>query len=180
LSLSLRARWSIASWRGIDPDYGRYLENAASGILASAIGQIVDKYVRVRKDRKKQILNDISELAVSELQDFFRNAEEYRRNNFVDPIIRMASLLPKQELAHLAESLVNLTSLKRRVSLDDESVGGPIDVAVISKGDGLIWIKRKHYFDQVLNQTFMANYFRNHVAEEGETGRERVTKRKHQ
>jgi len=28
-----------------------------------------------------------------------------------------------------------------------ETVAGPIDVAIISKGDGLIWIKRKHYFD---------------------------------
>lgn len=38
-------------------------------------------------------------------------------------------------------------------------VGGPIDVAVISKGDGLIWIKRKHYFDRDLNQHFFSNYF---------------------
>ena len=35
----------------------------------------------------------------------------------------------------MAESLVNLTSLKRRMSLDEESVGGPIDVAVISNPD---------------------------------------------
>ena len=34
----------------------------------------------------------------------------------------------------MAESLVNLTSFKRRVTMDAETVGGPIDVAVISKG----------------------------------------------
>ena len=63
-------------------------------------------------------------------------------------------LLPKEELAELAEALVNLTSLKRRVSPADETVGGPIDVAIISKGDGLVWIKRKHYFKPELNPRY--------------------------
>jgi hypothetical protein len=30
---------------------------------------------------------------------------------------------------------------------------------VISKGDGFIWIKRKHYFDPALNYHFFANYY---------------------
>ena len=42
----------------------------------------------------------------------------------------------------------------------EESVGGPVDVAVISKGDGFIWIKRKHYFDPSLNSHFFTNYFK--------------------
>lgn len=66
---------------------------------------------------------------------------------------------PKDELADMAEAFVNLTSLRRRVSLDSETVAGPIDVAVISKGDGLIWIKRKHYFEPELNQHFFATYY---------------------
>ena len=63
----------------------------------------------------------------------------------------VVELLPKEELAEMAETLVNLTSFKRRVTPEAETVGGPVDVAVISKGDGLIWIKRKHYFSQDLN-----------------------------
>lgn len=54
----------------------------------------------------------------------------------------------------MAESLVSLTSLKRRVSNETESVGGPTDVALISKGDGFVWVKRKHYFDPRLNADF--------------------------
>jgi hypothetical protein len=73
----------------------------------------------------------------------------------VDPIVNSVEFLPKDELAAMAESLVNLTSLKRRVSLDDpQTVGGPIDVAVISRGDGFVWIKRKHYFSLELNPTW--------------------------
>jgi hypothetical protein len=44
-------------------------------------------------------------------------------------------------------------------------VGGPIDVAVISKGDGFVWIKRKHYFKPELNPGFFANYFRENKEE---------------
>jgi len=72
----------------------------------------------------------------------------------------MVRVLPKDELAAMAESLVNLTAFKRRMTDSLETVGGPIDVAVISKGDGLVWVKRKHYFPAELNQHFFSNYFR--------------------
>jgi hypothetical protein len=54
----------------------------------------------------------------------------------------------------MAESLMSISSFKRRVTKDKEKVGGPIDVAVITKGDGFIWIKRKHYFSKELNPYF--------------------------
>jgi hypothetical protein len=66
----------------------------------------------------------------------------------------MVSGMPKPELANFAEALVNITSIKRRVSPEQESVGGPIDVAVISRGEGFVWVKRKHYFDPILNPRY--------------------------
>jgi hypothetical protein len=73
-------------------------------------------------------------------------AETFEKSH-TESILRTVSMLPKFELANMVESLVSITSFVRRVSMDIESVGGPIDVAVISKKDGFIWIKRKHYFD---------------------------------
>jgi hypothetical protein len=59
--------------------------------------------------------------------------------------------------------------------MDAETVGGPIDVAVISKGDGFIWIKRKHYFKSELNPQFFANYYRRHEnAEETQEYKENI------
>jgi len=66
--------------------------------------------------------------------------------------------MPKEELAVLAEALINLTALHRRTSQYAETVGGPTDVAVISKGDGFIWVKRKHYFDAKYNPAFVTRY----------------------
>ena len=66
-------------------------------------------------------------------------------------------ILPKDELAATAEALVNITTVKRKISMEPETVGGPIDVAVISKKDGFIWIKRKHYFKPEYNYDFFTN-----------------------
>jgi hypothetical protein len=70
------------------------------------------------------------------------------------PLLRVVGSLPIDEMADLAETLIELQSLKEKVTKPTESVGGPIDVAVISKSDGFIWIKRKHYFEPALNPRF--------------------------
>lgn len=82
--------------------------------------------------------------------------QEHLKNHHSDPIMSIVELLPKEELAEMAEALVNLTSFKRRVSPEAETVGGPVDVAVISKGDGLVWIQRKHYFSSEFNPRYIS------------------------
>lgn len=62
--------------------------------------------------------------------------------------------MPKQELSYAAEAFISLTSVKRRVSSQQETVGGPIDVAIITKNEGFVWIKRKHYFDMEINPMY--------------------------
>lgn len=68
----------------------------------------------------------------------------------------MVEFMPKPEMARMAEALVNLTSIKRRVSRGFETVGGPIDVAVISRAEGFVWVSRKHYFPRELNDRYFA------------------------
>jgi len=89
-------------------------------------------------------------------EDFMNNwrHENWDQNFF--PLVSVLQSLSVQEMAHLAESLLGLESLKERVTSPSESVGGPIDVAAITKTEGLVWIKRKHYFDQNLNMRYAA------------------------
>jgi hypothetical protein len=80
-----------------------------------------------------------------------------------DETYGMVDFMPKQELAYTAEAFVTLTSIKRKVSAQQETVGGPIDVAIVTRNEGFAWIKRKHYFDIQLNpgynvKTFGASY----------------------
>jgi hypothetical protein len=72
------------------------------------------------------------------------------------PLRNVIGMLAVDELAELAETLISIESLKERVTRPTASVSGPIDVAVISKTDGFIWIKRKHYFDPKINPRFFA------------------------
>ena len=83
----------------------------------------------------------------SELMDYFKKTHQW-------PLRRVIGMLPISELAELAETLVYMESMKERVTSPAESVSGPIDVAVISKSDGFIWLKRKHYFDTALNPRY--------------------------
>ena len=68
-----------------------------------------------------------------------------RENDIHNSIV----FLPPQEIALLAESMINITSILRKVKLDDNNatVGGPVDVAVITKNDGFTWVKRKKQFN---------------------------------
>jgi len=99
------------------------------------------------KESIKKYNTDLISVLVKDLYDFLE--EKYMR-----PTKAIIKYLSKDELALMAESLVNITSLKRRISDGAETVGGPVDVAVISRGEGFIWIKRKQYFDVNLNPQY--------------------------
>ena len=71
----------------------------------------------------------------------------------------MVAMMPKQELIELAEALVSITAVERKATSDAGTVGGPIDVAFITKHEGLVWIKRKHYFDRGLNPRYFWREF---------------------
>jgi hypothetical protein len=59
--------------------------------------------------------------------------------------------MPIQDAIDLAEFLVDVTIKFVRFCPGSETVGGPIEVAAISKHEGFKWVKRKHYYSGVLN-----------------------------
>jgi hypothetical protein len=75
-------------------------------------------------------------------------------NDHYRPLCNVIAELSVPDMAALAESLIELQSLKERLTEPTESVAGPIDVAAISKHDGFVWIERKHYFRPELNPRF--------------------------
>ena len=51
-----------------------------------------------------------------------------------------------EEMAALADSLINLTGFHRILTFSQEGVGGLVDLAVISKNDGFTWLRRKSWY----------------------------------
>lgn len=52
-----------------------------------------------------------------------------------------------QEMACLAENLIKATELHRKITFQQESVGGLIDLAVITREDGFQWLNRKSWYE---------------------------------
>jgi hypothetical protein len=146
--------------RGIAPD----IEELSNGYLKELFENIPNVII---EQLQSDLGNENSELVKNSLvnalktvyDDYKGVLNDYKQENFTIPTLNIVNSLPKEELAEMAEALVNLTSFKRKVSSSIESVGGPVDVAVITKGDGFVWIKRKHYFDAGINNQFHQKYF---------------------
>lgn len=141
---------------GINPSVKSYVESTLNEVFRRLPAEIAAS-LEVNDVDAIRRLGD----ACSEIRSQIVNAAEgHRLGEHVMPVLNMVMSLPKDELASMAEALVNLTAFKRRVTGTLETVGGPVDVCVISKGDGLVWVKRKHYFPADLNLLFQQNYMR--------------------
>ncbi len=135
---------------GVDPEFLSYLQRSTVELLYRFGEGSLSRQV----PEKVPDLGALRNAAERQSAEYFEQARSFLFKKFVGPIVDAVRHLPKEEMAGMAEALVNLTSLKRRVSLKQETVGGPIDSAVISKGDGFVWIKGKHYFTAASNPEY--------------------------
>ena len=128
---------------GID----RSAEDALEKIMLSMVGDVLGARPRAFPAAVREQLRDAARMRFQTALDQLKAQSEENLKGVVDH-------LSKKELADVAYSLVELTSRKRRYSSDPETVGGPIDVAILTRNEGFIWVRRKHYFDADLNPTF--------------------------
>lgn len=140
---------------GLDDGIRNAITQFCNGALPQIRESILGKLEMAAADL--EALSDEAKGAENEfLQGLVNESFDVIRENSELEIEGMVEFMPKPELARMAEALVNLTSIKRRVTRGLETVGGPIDVAVISKSEGFVWVSRKHYFPPELNQRFFA------------------------
>ena len=97
---------------------------------------------KIKKVFKNQLINESKEMI---------DTNKKKIENALIP-------LSKGDLAKVANDIIQISVLQKQLTPGDDSVGEPIDVAVISKADGLIWVKRKHYFDKHLNPHYFTKF----------------------
>lgn len=112
--------------------------------LTKTMTQFMDEILKVVPEEEKE---RIRELGIDLIPSWFQGFYHVLDNEYREPVEQAIGHLSKDEMAALVEALVGSTSIRRHVSDDEETVGGPIDVVVISRDDGFIWIKRKQYFN---------------------------------
>jgi hypothetical protein len=145
---------------GIDDKFGVFHTGMFTHTMELVGEEILREHTQMTDDERRVAVSMINRRVKEAIGDFRNQSLEFAHEEFRIPVLEVLRTAPKETLAELAESLVSITSLRQRVSGDLETVSGPVDVALISKGDGFIWIKRKHYFHKDLNAHYMSNYFR--------------------
>lgn len=143
--------------KGVDPQFvsrtAEFIERAVTQVAES-----IEKATRRKRTSAKKIqerLDLIRDVAATVTDEYQSATAENLKDGFSREFDRMIAMMPKQELIELAEALVSITAVERKATTDEGTVGGPIDVAFITKHEGFVWIKRKHYFERDLN----ARYF---------------------
>ena len=143
--------------RGVNPSFyeviAQTFKESIGGLVSLIAGVIKNVDLEASKKIKKLNTEAIS-------QEFIAKTQSQFKQRYTDSLLNTIVGLDKEDMSNMAESFVSLTSLVRRMSPGEETVGGPVDVVFVSKCDGLIWMKRKHYFDPSLNTHFFANYYR--------------------
>ncbi len=118
-------------YRGIDPA----LEQKLYDILRRRLShRHAGAGPRITAAQAEKIVEDVRKYVTDEIIERYQS-----------PLIAAVDALPRHGLATMAEALVSLTALKVRMSVEmADTVGGAIDVAILSRGDGFVWIKRRN------------------------------------
>ncbi|CAJ5414335.1 class-II aminoacyl-tRNA synthetase family protein [Burkholderia pseudomallei] len=133
------------------------------GVGLDVFVAVGEAYKRFAAEFARSILSQAQAQEPTNLEDEVAKSTKLFRQAWYGQVLqshyhslkRVIASLPMEEMTHLAETLVTLESLKEKVTSPKQSVGGPIDVAVITKSEGLVWIKRKHFFDSDKNLRFI-------------------------
>jgi hypothetical protein len=140
-----------AFMNGIHPIYYQFLKELLTDLCINHYPERVANRMSKNSAVRQNAANLIRTINRSLIDKIINSMRDYEMRKFWGPIVQVVTVLPIDELAIMAETFVNLTSFKQKISEDMETVGGLIDVAVISKRDGFKWIKKKQYFKTDLN-----------------------------
>jgi hypothetical protein len=141
---------------GADP---RFVDKTADYIQNAVlkVAKAIEEKTRPRRSSRTQIKQRremVEDLANVIREEYETDTTKSLREEFSREFDRMIAMMPKQELIELAEALVSITAVERKATSDEGTVGGPIDVAFITRHEGFVWIKRKHYFEAERNPRY--------------------------
>lgn len=134
---------------GIEPN----MEDAIFNIIDEVIGKYqeqIQKHVPIEFSEEQ--VKTLEKMGKEIVTTIIEAVEEYKQDHYYYPLLSIVRSLPVSELANMTEALLNLTSFKQRMTRMTESVSPPIDVAVITKGDGFVWMKKKNLVNKFLNE----------------------------
>ncbi|HUO98704.1 MAG TPA: hypothetical protein VMU01_08540 [Rhizomicrobium sp.] len=135
---------TYAFLRGIELDLEARIYGTLQGLGAKLVEQLVASFTHVDPAEREAVRRQfLSRHLPDYLRRFHGLISEYQQHAYIDPILKVVELSPKQELAETARDLVALNIFKKKIMAQRQTVGGAIDVAVISRDAGFNWVKRQ-------------------------------------
>ncbi len=141
---SLAEEWRIDIKNGKCNGPSIIRKKETTGISWSGEGEVISRIYFGVSPNLKNILQ-MCGLEKSKIQETVNLCRKHLQVPMVIPA------MPIQDAIDLAVYLVETTIKFMRYAPGAATVGGPIEVAAITKHEGFKWVKRKHYYDTTLN-----------------------------
>ncbi len=113
----------------------------AYGHVAFAQTEATERLFGVHQGLQQRILQQVDPSVHSAVQDAFKEST-------YSPVV---PFMPFADAINLARFLVDVTIGFNTYLLGPNTVGGPVEIAAISRHEGFKWISRKHYYAEHLN-----------------------------
>ena len=97
-----------------------------------------------RENVLDEIIEEVMKINTKDIDRKRHDALQTYMETYGDSIIDAVDSFSIKDMANMAESLISITELQRHFSSSEDTVGGPIDVAVVTKAEGFRWLKCKN------------------------------------
>jgi hypothetical protein len=130
--------------RGIDYGLERRVYGAMRMMLHSVVDQVVGAFPQADAGQRETVRRRFQGELVPQYLDAFRGMiGDYQQQAYINPVLRVLEIAARSELAETARELVSLNMFKKRIMAQKQTVGGAIDVAVISREGGFQWFTKQ-------------------------------------
>ena len=129
----------LTMMKGIAPD----LYSAIIDEVQESMGEVVRRVTQTLGLPEEQTAEVAAPIIEETQKKFEEKVEEIINEKYVSGLVDTVEFFNVEDMANLAESLISITNLQRHITSSEETVGGPIYVAVITKTGGFQWIKQK-------------------------------------
>jgi hypothetical protein len=130
--------------RGIDFNLERRVYGIMQLLMQSLVDQVVGAFGNIDPAQREDVRRRFQANLVPQYFNAFRGMiGDYQQQTFINPVLRVLEIAARNELAETARELVSLNVFKKRIMAQKQTVGGAIDVAVISREGGFQWYNRQ-------------------------------------
>jgi hypothetical protein len=130
--------------RGIDFNLERRVYGALNMLMHGLVDQVIGAFPNADPVVKEDIRRQFQANHIPQYFNAFRGIiGDYQQHAFINPVLRVLEIASRNELADTARELVSLNVFKKRIMAQKQTVGGAIDVAIISREGGFQWHSRQ-------------------------------------